>query len=72
MFESDEEPASPMAEHGEASVKPVPGWTKSYDQGSIAKHEGSKERLYDQKEVDYVYKPMANTKDIIKTKIETN
>ena len=60
-----------MAEHGEASVKPVPGWTKSYDQGSIAKHEGSKERVYDQEEGDYVYKPMGNTKDIIQTKIET-
>ena len=60
-----------MAEHGEASVKPVPGWTKSYDQGSIAKHEGSKERVYDQEEGDYFYKPMGNTKDIIQTKIET-
>ena len=71
VFESDEEPASPMAEHREALVKPVPGWTKSYDQGSIAKHEGPKERVYDQEEDDYVYKPMGNTKDIIKTKIET-
>ena len=24
-----------MAEHGEASVKPVPGWTKSHDRRSI-------------------------------------
>ena len=28
-----------MAEHGEASVKPVPGWTKSDDRRSMAKHD---------------------------------
>ena len=31
----------------------------------------SKERVYDQEEDDYIYKPMGNIKDIIKTKIET-
>ena len=32
------EHASQMAKHGEASVKPVPGWTRPHDQRSMAKH----------------------------------
>ena len=41
------------------------------DEEPKVKHEGSKERVYDPGEDDYVYKPMANIKDVIKTKTET-